>query len=183
MYTITMLNNKQLVSSYNASIYQGENNADEILFLIPVTYNHINLSKMSTHLHVIDTTNIEDIIPVEFELDLSAETYLQYKFDVTQKVTYQDGQICFWFEFIDAENNVLLKSGDCYVSINATRLSGSAINGGQLTIIQKLQSDVDMMMSMIKEIKITCEELSLKVKELSSSMGTVGDTNEFNNSI
>lgn len=178
-----MLENKQLVSSYNTSIYQGEHNADEILFLIPIHYNHINLAKTTVHLHVIDTTNIEDILPVEFEVDLYDEFYLKYRFDVTQKITYQDGQICLWLEFIDAENDILLKSGDCYVSINAARLSSAAINGGELTIIQKLQSDITLTNLLIEKLETKYNELVARVDKLSSLIETEGDTDEFDSSV
>lgn len=55
MYTIIMDDNKQLVATNTFPIYQGENLADIIRFILPKTYDNYDLTEFTVSIQYVDT--------------------------------------------------------------------------------------------------------------------------------
>lgn len=119
MQIIIKLNdNKQLQKTSSNTVYQGENNADSLLFLFPTTYQELDFRDLNVTLHWINEEKQGDVTMVSFEDELYRDTYLCFKQDITNAMTALSGTIRLWFEITDGDSELLCKTDVLTLSVN-----------------------------------------------------------------
>lgn len=100
MYTIVMDKYKNLNTTVKTSIYQQESNVDTIQFLIPPTYNDMDLSEFTMVLKYVDPNGNFHSESLEVDEDLY-KNYLRYTLPVTTKLTQVVGKVTLRITAID----------------------------------------------------------------------------------
>lgn len=122
MHVIKMERDKSLVTTIHATIYQGEKNADTLVFLIPKYYENSNIADCSLLLRYILPGNSggrsEELMlePIPYN-----DEYYRYHLSVDTKLTAEPGEITLWLSAIDLEDNLVLKSGETTIEVEPAK--------------------------------------------------------------
>lgn len=122
--TIIMNSNKELQRTTTPTIYQQENNADEILVLVPQYYGNLNLRDCAVTLNWIQPSTSEteklsgNIKKLEFKEALYKDIYLQSIVPITITETSMVGEIEIFLTIVSEKNNVDMKTGSTYLEIH-----------------------------------------------------------------
>jgi hypothetical protein len=148
---IKMNNDKSLSSSINTHIYQGENNADSILFLLPMVYDDINLLECQVTLEWLNNDNDGNAVILYPEEELYKDVYLQVTLPLTLLYTGVIGKLDLWLNITNSEYGLVLKTSNVNISISEHReLDGVVLPENTFTIldqyilqIQELEGRID----------------------------------------
>lgn len=121
MYAIKMDDAKVLVTTIYASIYEGEKNADAVVFLLPKTNGQVELAETSLFLRYITPDGVGhsealDMYPLPY-----SDTYYQYRLSVGTKLTAQAGNIELWLTALDTKEDVVLKTSSLILEIKPAK--------------------------------------------------------------
>lgn len=117
---IKMNDDKSLIITVPTTIYRGEKNADLITFFIPAEYEGKNIADCSIVMRYIlpDGTGRSDALVYLPEM---YKGYLQYSTPVNTRLTAQEGQVVIWLTGFDLEDNVVLKTSEVLIKVEASR--------------------------------------------------------------
>lgn len=123
MYVILMQTDKTLVQRNKVVIYQREKLVDKIRFLIPQTYENINLSDCMVVLKYLDQGNVahSEVLVKEEEL---YKDHLSYMFPVNTNLTAFAGDVKLRLSFLrlNTENGLheeVLHSGETIITVQS----------------------------------------------------------------
>ena len=116
MYALKMESGKELITTVRQSVYQGEKNADALIFLVPKTYDNIDIASC--------TVLLQYMLPgsdVYADLELtstehSAE-YLAYSTSLEFPITAFSGTVWMRLQIKDADCHVVLVSGSAALAV------------------------------------------------------------------
>lgn len=100
MYTIVMDKHKNLNTTVRTTLFQKESMVDKIQFLIPPTYNGIELNNYTAILKYVDPNgnfHSEKLIADEE----TYKNYLRYTIDVKSNLTHTAGVVTIRLSFLD----------------------------------------------------------------------------------
>ena len=152
MYTIIMNQNKQLIVTQSATLYQRENLVDQLEFIYPQFYGDINLSECTTILSYTDIGNVrhqEVLLP---DVDLYKENKIRATLPVTTKLSRFAGDVAIrlFFTKNNKEENQesLLITGECVITIEP-------VDGIETSdeVISELSSLTEMINELKEEIQ------------------------------
>ena len=142
MYAIKMNEDKSLITTVQATIYQNEKNADTLVFLLPKYYEEENLANCAILLRYI----LPDGIGKSEELEMSPipynKEYYRYNLKVNTRFTAIPGIIELWICAIDMHDDVILKTGTTTVEVTATKEIMDYLAPEDLNQIDKLTAKV-----------------------------------------
>ena len=142
MYAIKMNEDKSLITTVQATIYQNEKNADTLVFLLPKYYEEENLANCAILLRYI----LPDGIGKSEELEMSPipynKEYYRYNLKVNTRLTAIPGIIELWICAIDMHDDVILKTGTTTVEVTATKEIMDYLAPEDLNQIDKLTAKV-----------------------------------------
>lgn len=121
MYAIKMEEDKTLVTTVHATIYRGERDADTLVFLVPISYNDMNMADCTMLLRYI-LPNGEghseelSLYPLPY-----STKYYQYKLGAGTRFTATAGDIELWLTALNAEEEVVLKTSTAIVTIENSK--------------------------------------------------------------
>lgn len=120
--TIIMNDKKELYKTTTPTIYQHENNADEILILLPQYYGKLNLKECSVTFNWVQPNDNEEknkgnIKELEFEKELYNNMYLQSIVPLTVTETANIGEIEIFLNIINEQNQVDMKTGSVFLGV------------------------------------------------------------------
>lgn len=116
-----MNNDKSLVTTIHATIYQGEHNADTLIFLLPLAYEGRRLSDSNVLLRYILPNGVGKSENLEMDLEPYNEDYYIYRLGVASRFTSQEGEVELWLTAIDMYDNVILKTSSINVEISPSK--------------------------------------------------------------
>lgn len=125
MYVVKMENNKDLISTVKGKIYQGERNADTLVFLIPRTYT-VSLDETLDFADCVMLLRyrLPNGIGKSEEIEMDAEPYnddfYRYFLKVNSRLTEEDGTITLWLTAIDMHNSVVMESSELTIEVLPT---------------------------------------------------------------
>ena len=123
MYTILMRDDKGLVATSKAQIFQREKLVDKIQFLIPPKYEDHGLSEYNVLLKYTDQGNIAHAEQLTKDEELYKETYLRYTVDVDTNLTRFAGDVKLRLSFIkvseeDELHEEVLHTGEIAITVS-----------------------------------------------------------------
>lgn len=144
MYAIKMNYDKSLSATIKATIYQYEKNADTLLFLVPASYEEVNLANCTMLLRYI----LPDGTGKSEELEMDPEpykTYYQYRIKASTRITSVAGKIELWLSAIDLHDNLLLKSGTTYIEISPSKDITNYFSDEDMEQLDRLSAQVALL--------------------------------------
>lgn len=121
MYAIKLTDAKTLETTIHANIYQGEKGADTLVFVVPITYDSVELANCSMLMRYIlpdGTGRSEELIMYPIPRN---KAYNQYQLGLNSRFTDIPGDIELWLTAVDFNDNVVLKTGSTFVEIIPTK--------------------------------------------------------------
>lgn len=123
MYTILMNTDKSLIATNRINIYQRENAVDKIQFLLPQTYEDLNLSEFEVVVKYVDQGNVAHSEILELQEKLYKEK-LQYILPVTTKITQFAGDVKIYLSVLNVnldndEKEEVLHTGETIINVKS----------------------------------------------------------------
>ena len=115
-----MNDDKSLSATIKSTIYQGERNADTLVFLIPSVYEDKNFADCTLLLRYILPNGVGRSEELEADAELYKD-YYQYRLKVSTRLTDVAGNIELWLSAVDFNDNYILKSGTTHIDITPTK--------------------------------------------------------------
>lgn len=144
MYAIKMNSDKSLTTTIKATIYQHEKNADTLVFLVPKTYEDIDLANCTMLIRYILPTGIGK--SEELEMDPEPyKTYYQYRLKVTTMITSVPGKIELWLSAIDLQDNLIFKSGTAFIEVSPSKDITDYFSDEDMEQLDKLNAKVALL--------------------------------------
>lgn len=148
MYVLKMNNDKSLVATITASIYQGERNADTLSFLIPVAYEDKNIADCTLLLRYI----LPNGVGRSEELELDAEpykNYYRYRLKVSTRLTDVPGSIELWVSAVDFNDSYILKSGTAHINVLPTKRVSDYLSDESLDELDKMGARLNQLSAVV----------------------------------
>lgn len=166
--TIIMNERKELYKTTTPTIYQYENNADEILILLPEHYHNLNLRECSVTLNWLQSSENEEenkgnIKQLDFEKELYNDSYLQSIVPLTVTETATVGDIEIFLNIINERNQVDMKTGSVFLSVNPHKKIMDYIPEESLSLLS------DYMIKMQQLVNTSTQTLDLATEQANRS--------------
>lgn len=117
MYVIKMNEDKSLQTTIHTNIYQGEKNADTLIFLIPKLYGNQNIADCDLLLRYILPNGYGRSESLEIALEPYNANYYRYDLKVGTKLTDVPGDIELWLSAISLNDNVVFKTNSVGLTV------------------------------------------------------------------
>lgn len=201
MYTVILNKDKSLIASVRATLYQRESLADKIQFLLPQTYEDIDIynGDYTVVMKYIDPSNVaqSEVLTKEDEL---YKDYVRFILPVNSKLTRFAGDIHIWLSIIgintdDSIGAEILHSDDLTIKINPLEDIYGFVPDESLQALDKrileLQATAkanNMLIEAIDknkadDIKLDLDEKSLYLTNNGEKTGTPIALNDLGNAI
>lgn len=145
MYVMKLGTDKSLTTTIHAKIYQGEKNADTLVFLAPRKYENTNLADCDLMLRYILPSGYGKSEELEMDPIPYNENYYRYHLKVTTELTEVPGEIELWLTAIDLNDNVVLKSDTAEIEILPTKNISDYFSPDDLDQLDRLSAQVEML--------------------------------------
>lgn len=168
---IKMNDDKSLIITVPTTIYRGEKNADLITFLIPAKYENQNVADCSVVMRYIlpDGTGHSDALVYLPEM---YKGYLQYSTPVNTRLTAQEGQVTIWLTGFDLEDNVVLKTSEVLIKVEASRNITDHLSQGDLDQLDQMSAKIlDLEQRKADNITFHAEDNTLQLVADGSEIG------------
>lgn len=145
--------NMNLVVTVNDTLYRGDNLNRKIIYLIPLTVGEIDLLTANVYLNYIHVDGVPNIVLLERLDEKYNESYYQYTFPVTCKLTRYPGEICTWLQILagNPSNPTISKSGECMLYIQESKNMDDYLCDHQVTALYQLQKAMESEVAEIDE--------------------------------
>lgn len=144
MYAIKMNTDKSLTTTIKSTIYQREKNADTLVFLVPMTYDDIDMADCTMLIRYILPSGIGK--SEELEMDPEPyKTYYQYRLKVTSMITSVPGKIELWLSAFDLQDNLIFKSGTAFIEVSPSKDITDYFSGEDMEELDKLNAKVALL--------------------------------------
>jgi hypothetical protein len=189
MAVILLNKNKNLQISVPSKNFLGENNAEGILFLLPQTYNGIDLKDCLVTLHYINQNkegNVSDLQPLDA---LYEDKYLQYKFDITINQTFAIGNLELWLEIVKPDIDFVLKTGSVFNEISDHRNIESYLPDQTLSLfltyimqMESLNNDIEAKLVLVDEnVALMAKQVNTATQKAADSAQYAQQAGEYSN--
>lgn len=167
MYVIKMEQDKSLVCTIHATIYQGEKHADTLVFIVPKTYDTVNIADCAMMMRYILPNGVGrseqlSLYPLPYN-----DNYFQYKLSVKSRFTAIPGDITVWLTAINNNEEEVLKSGETKITVTAAKnidhymdddsISQLDILAEQIVKLQKEKADGLLYDEDTRELQLTAD--------------------------
>lgn len=180
MYVIKMERDKSLVTTIRSKIYQGERNADTLLFLIPMYYENVNLADCTMLLRYILPNGAGRSEEIEMDPEPYRNFYC-YRLKVGTRFTEFAGKIELWLSAVNMYDNYIFKSNETFVEIEPAKNISNYFPPEDLDQLDKLSAKVDLL-EQKKADNLVFDEES-KHLQLSSNGALIGDSVNLSSSV
>lgn len=147
MYVIKMNADKTLQTTIHANIYQGEKNADMLVFLIPKLYGNQNVADCDLLMRYILPSGYGRSEALELALEPYNSNYYRYDLKLDTKLTELAGDIEIWLSAISLNDNVVFKTGSVELTILPSKDITDYLNPKSRDQLDKLSEKVSKLES------------------------------------
>ena len=117
MYTIKMGDSKELITTVRTHVYQGEKNADTLVFLVPSQYGEVDATECSITLRYV-LPLADGYADIPLLVAAYNDDYLACTTALTAPLTSVCGTVTMWLLVRDAGNQVVLESGNIAMQVD-----------------------------------------------------------------
>ncbi len=143
MYAIKLTDDKELETTIHSTIYQGDKNADTLVFLIPQKYGDVNMSDCFLSLRYILPNGSGRSEELEMFPIPHNKEYYQYRLTLASRFTDIAGEIEVWITAMNFEDDVLFRSGTTKISVIPHKSIERYLPPEDLNQIDKLAAKVN----------------------------------------
>ena len=146
MLYIKLDEDMNLMITVNEPIYRGDHLNQKIIYLIPKQIGEIDTLSASLFLNYIRADGTPDVVLLE-RMDMPYnDTYLQYTFPVSCKLTRYPGEVCTWLQVYSGapSNPTIAKSGECLLYILASKSMDEYLCDHQVTALYQIKKEMDV---------------------------------------
>ena len=162
MYTILMKDDKTLLATAKATLFQREKLVDKIQFLIPQKYEDLDLSECTVLLKYIDQGNTAHSEQLTKDEELYKETYLRYTLDVDTNLNHFAGDVKIRLTFIHISEEGLheevLHSGEITITIAPLSDLYQFVGDESLETLDKKMVELDAKIKAVEKLAETYEK-------------------------
>ena len=117
MYAIKMEPDRSLTTTIQSTIYQGDKDADTLVFVVPCMYGDVSLADCCLLLRYILPNGVGcseelNMYPIPHNKD-----YYQYRLSLSSRFTERPGKIELWLTAIDFDDNVIFHTGTTTLNV------------------------------------------------------------------
>lgn len=169
---IKMNGDKSLIVTIPTTIYRGEVGADAMVFLIPNTYEDVEVANCSVLIRYIGPDEIGHSEQLKM-LPEMYNGYLQYSLTIDTDMTATAGSMTLWLSCISYQDVVVFKTGELEVEIKPSKEIESYMPPEDLDQLDRLSFEVsDLKRTKADNLIYDAEDGSL---QLSASGIPIGD--------
>lgn len=121
MYVIKMNSDKTLQTAIYANIYQGEKNADMLVFLIPKLYGNQNIADCDMLMRYILPSGYGRSEALELALEPYNDSYYRYNLKINSKLTELAGDIELWLSAVSLHDNLIFKTDSIELTVQPSK--------------------------------------------------------------
>jgi len=121
LYAIKMGTDKSLTTTIHSTIYQGEKNADTLVFIVPKYFEEKNIADCDMLLRYILPNGCGKSEGLIMDAEPYNKDYYKFHLSVETRFTKVPGNIEVWLTAIDMYDNVVVKSGTTMVPITESK--------------------------------------------------------------
>ena len=145
MFYIKLDENIDLVITVKETLYRGDNLNRKIVYLLPLTVGDIDVSTAYVYLNYVREDGAADVVMLERLAEKYNESYYQYTFPVTSKLTRCAGDVCTWMQIYTGtpDNPTIQKTGECMLQIEESKNIDDYLCDHQVTAIYKMQKQLE----------------------------------------
>ena len=160
MYTILLQSDKSLVATMPQTIYQNENAADTIRFLLPEVVDDVSLADCTVFVSYIRSDNRADVDRLE-PLDEPYKGHLDYRLKMASRITKVPGKVCLWLQVYSGEPDspIIMKSGEHELIITAAKNMDEYLADVQVSAMYRLQYEINKLKAEQSTLTATQEDL------------------------
>lgn len=120
MYVIKFDEDKNLRQTKKQNLYQYENGASTLIFLLPQIFEEVNIADCSVRMRYILPNNAGNVEELQLQENLYND-WLEYHYPIQSRFTSFDGDIELWLSIINTDKNIIIKSNSTFVSIHKNK--------------------------------------------------------------
>jgi len=145
MFYIKLDENMDLVTTVREPLFRGDNLNRKLVYLIPLTVGDIDMLTAYVYLNYIRADGVADVAVLERMEEKYNESYYQYTFPVTCKLTKYPGEVCTWMQIYTGtpSNPSIQKTGECILQIQESKNIDDYLCDHQVTAIYQLQKQIE----------------------------------------
>lgn len=155
MFYIKMESDRRLTITVRESIYRGENLNQKLCFLLPAAVGEVDTAASRVFLNYVRADGIADVVELKRLDDKYNESYLQYTFPVSCKLTKCVGEVCMWLNIFSGTPSAptIVKSGECMVQVSDSKNMDDYLCDHHVSAIYALQEQTENTANVVKEIR------------------------------
>lgn len=175
MSIIKMNDDKSLTVTVRTENYTTENLAEELSFLVPYKYNDTDLNTCTILLSLIGINDTEystpliDIISLE-NIKQYNDNYFICSIPITKKYTFQPLTYKLWLTFINADRELVLKTGSSLIKINQSEIIEEYLPDSTLSLIDQWEIKIENIYAETKSLTETFDEIRVLCNETQNSI-------------
>ena len=117
MYAIKMEDGKELITTVRGTIYQGEKNADTLVFLLPQKYEETDMASCTVLMRYVLPSGSGRSEEIEMDPIPYNDEYYRYRLKAATRFTKEFGTITLWLTVFSRDNAVILETGAAAVPV------------------------------------------------------------------
>ena len=140
MFYIKLDENMDLVTTVREPLFRGDNLNRKLIYLIPLTVGDIDMLKACVYLNYIRADGEPDVVILERMEEKYNESYYQYTFPVTCRLTKYSGEVCTWMQIFTGtlSDPTIQKTGECTLHIQESKNIDDYISDRTITALYQI---------------------------------------------
>ncbi len=176
MYAIKMEDDKSLTTTIRSTIYQGEKNADTLVFLVPMVYEDTNLADCSLLMRYVlpDGKGYSEKLNM-YPIPHNRE-YYQFRLSIDSHFTENVGDIELWLTAVNFEDDIVLHTNTATVTITQHEKIEDHLPPERVDQLDELAAKVEgMEESLVNNLKYDREQETLQLTHNGAPVGDMVD--------
>lgn len=117
MYALKLEITKELITTVRGTIYQNEKNADTLVFVLPRTYEEVDLADCTVLMRYVTPSGTGQSEEIEMDPIPYSEDYYRYRLKASTKFTKEVGYLTIWLTILSRDNAVVLETGEAKIPV------------------------------------------------------------------
>lgn len=174
MITLIM-RDKSLTCNTTSTIYQYENNIEQIKCLIPCCYNGVELTNAVVILVYKDEDGNGGFIELQKSDIPYSNDYLQFSNYINSTITQHVGKITIWLKVNDYQKDISFETGETYLNITPSKEMPVASESVQMSFFDqwliKMEQIQNKTLSIQRDVINVANITRLEIEKIMNELG------------